>query len=153
MNARIRSELQLAQVEFEKAYPGEKILVCEFGKGILSRENAAQFEDYVTSQESPVILSDKRIKANQWDIMLTDIEKALLIKNTFVTGALFGKKATLILQVKNKEMQYQFDLKDDTKWQVQNALKVHYLQPEKGNYSLLIIIAIVIIGLIVILTI
>lgn len=153
MNTRIRDELQSAQADFKKEYPEEKIQICEFGKGILTREDAAQFEEYVTSQESPIILSDKRIKANEWNILLADIEKALLMKNTIATGSLFGKKATLILRVKNKQMRYGFDLKDETRWQNQNVLKVQYLQPEKGNYRLLIIAAIIIIGLIVILAI
>ena len=146
MNASRRSVLEAARAEFTKEYPEEKILVCDLAKGILTREDAAQMEDYVSIQECLIILSDRRIKANQWNIKLSDITKASLVKHT---GKLFEKKTSLILRLRNQPVQYQFELKDEKSWLTQQVLPVHYLQPEKGNYSLLIILAMVIIGIVV----
>jgi len=112
-----------AKKEFEKRFPNEKILASDATKSIKTQAEK-QIErgvDWVVSQRSVIILSDKRIKCGKFEIPLENIEKVeMLIFNT-----LFGKGQVLKVKTKDDE-NYQFGMQINPQWKSQNILTLTF---------------------------
>ena len=90
--------------------------------------------DWVTSQRSVILLTDKRVKCGQWDIPLDNIASAELLK----INTTFGPGQVLKITTKDQE-NFQFGMQMNHEWTTQKVLPLTF---EKGKlkYSLFSII-------------
>lgn len=112
--------------------PDEQVFAADASKGIMTKSDSdiERGIDWVTSQRSVVLLTDKRLQCGQWDILLKDIISSELLKinTTFGPG--------LVLKITTKDQNdFQFGMQMNREWTEQNVLPLT-LEKGKLKYSL-----------------
>jgi len=108
-----------ARRKFERDNPGEKVLAADASKGIITTTNQdiQRGLDWVTSQRSVVMLTDKRIVCGKWTIPLDTILTTQLLK----INSLFGDGQILKVQTTD-DKNYQFGMQMNPEWTTQQRL-------------------------------
>ena len=129
--------------KYSTEHPDETVLVADASKGIMTKgdKDIKRGIDWVTSQRAVVLLTDKRIKCGQWDILLNNIANAKLTR----INTTFGHGQVLKIET-NDQGNFQFGMQMNREWTEQTTLPLT-LEKGKLKYSLLsIIIRLVLIG-------
>lgn len=127
----------LVKSKFLNDHPAERILAADGAKGIITKgdQEIERGIDWVDSQRAVILLTHKRIRCGTWDIPLTNIEAARLLK----ISSLYGPG--LVLKVKTRDNQhYQFGMQFNPEWTTQTALPLTLEQGtvKTSTFSLII---------------
>jgi hypothetical protein len=113
--------------KFELDNPSEKVLAADGSKGIVTttNQNIQRGLDWVTSQRSVVMLTEKKIVCGKWTIPLNTIATAQLVE----INSLFGSGQVLKVQTID-DGNYQFGMQLNPEWTNQQQLPMTL---EKGQ--------------------
>lgn len=132
-----------AKTKYEKENPTEKVVAADGSKAITTTEDKdiERGLDWVGSKRAVVMLTNKRLKCDNWDIPLENIETAKLVKlNSF-----FGDGQLLKIKTKDNTY-YQFGMQFNPEWTDQIALPLTLEQGKIKTSTFSFIIRLVAIG-------
>ena len=129
--------------KYQNDNPSETVFAADATKSIMTAENQdiQRGLDWVTSQRTVVLLTDKNLICGKWTIPLDSIARAKLLK----INSLFGSGQVLKIQTNNNE-NYQFGMQINPEWTVQNVLPLEIENGKITNSVFSIIVRILLVG-------
>ena len=99
----------------------ENVLVADASKGIITKQNneITRGADWIVSQRSVILLTDKQIVCGKWQIPIDNISNATLVK----IKSLLGGGQVLKIDTNDNES-YQFGMQVNDEWINQNVLNL-----------------------------
>ncbi|HBD94751.1 MAG: hypothetical protein A2015_01550 [Spirochaetes bacterium GWF1_31_7] len=123
--------------KFVFSYPDEKIILCDAAKGVkLKNDKVPEYgKEWVIAKRCALLISEKQIIAGNWNINISDIKEAEVIK----FGTIYGKGMVLKINTNNNEY-YQFGLQYNKVLEEQNIITINIKKQELklSIFSLLI---------------
>ena len=132
--------------KYERDNPDEKVLAADGSKAIMTRgdQDIERGLAWAGSKRAVVMLTNKRLKGDQWDIPLENIQTARLLK----IGSLFGQGQVLKLKTKDNE-HYQFGMQFNPAWVAQKVLPLTLEQGQVKTSALSWVVRLIAIGYLV----
>ena len=122
---------------FSESFPNEKIILCDASKAVkLKRDKNPEYgKEWVIAKRCALLISEKQIIAGNWNINISDIKEAEVIK----FGTIYGKGMVLKINTNNNEY-YQFGLQYNKVLEEQNIITINIKKQELklSIFSLLI---------------
>lgn len=131
---------------FELDNQNENVLASDASKGIVTTTNQdiQRGLDWVTSQRSVILLTDKKIVCGKWTIPLDTISTAQLLE----INSLFGGGQILKIQTKDNS-NYQFGMQINPEWINQQILPLTLEKGQVKHSAFSIIARLVVVGYII----
>jgi hypothetical protein len=131
------------KTKYERENPTEKVVAADGSKAITTNgdKDIERGLDWVGSKRAVVMLTDKRVKCDNWDIPFENIETAKLLK----ISSLFGQGQVLKLKTKDNNY-YQFGMQFNPEWTDQNVLPLTLEQGKIKTSTFSLIIRLIAIG-------
>jgi hypothetical protein len=128
--------------KFEHDNPEERVLAADGTKGIITEEESdiQRGTDWVVSKRAVILLTNKKIKCDTWEIPLENIKNAELVK----VKSLYG--TAQILKIKTNEKNYQFGMQINPEWTNQDKLQLDIKDGKIKTSFFSVVIRIVLIG-------
>jgi len=119
--------------KYQKEHLDEKVILCDASKAVKLpiNKDPEYGKEWITSRRCSFILSNKSIKAGDWNIHIHDISRTELIK----FNSLYGKGMVLKIRTINDE-NYQFGMQYNKIIEEQKAIKINEIRDEKLKKSL-----------------
>ena len=131
------------RTKYERENPDEKVVAADGSKAITTKgdKEIERGLEWVGSRRAVVMLTDKRVTCDNWDIPFENIETAQLLK----IGSLFGQGQVLKIKTKDNN-HYQFGMQFNPKWTDQNVLPLTFEQGKIKTSTFSLIVRLIVIG-------
>lgn len=132
-----------AKNRYERENPNEKVVAADGSKAITTKgdRNIERGLEWVGSKRAVVMLTDKRVKCDNWDIPFENIETVQLLK----IGSLFGQGQVLKIKTKDNN-HYQFGMQFNPEWTDQSVLPLTIEQGKIKTSTFSLIVRLIAIG-------